>query len=73
MLQYGAVNKETLELLRELSSLDEVNSFALAGGTALALHLGHRISVDLDFFSDNPFDEKKLHAKLKSVFLIHLP
>jgi hypothetical protein len=26
-------------------------SFYLAGGTALALQLGHRISVDLDFFS----------------------
>jgi hypothetical protein len=28
--------------------------FYLAGGTGLALHLGHRFSADLDFFSDNP-------------------
>ena len=29
-------------------------NFYLAGGTGLALHFGHRISVDLDFFSENP-------------------
>lgn len=68
MLQYGAVNKETLELLRELVSLDETRDFALAGGTALALHLGHRISVDLDFFSDKPFNEIKLLTKLRSLY-----
>jgi len=28
--------------------------FYLAGGTAVAVHLGHRISVDLDFFSVRP-------------------
>ncbi len=27
----------------------------LAGGTALALHLGHRISIDLDFFTSESF------------------
>lgn len=29
-----------------------VKNFYLAGGTGLALHLGHRFSVDLDFFSE---------------------
>ncbi|CAN5542301.1 nucleotidyl transferase AbiEii/AbiGii toxin family protein [soil metagenome] len=67
MLQYGAVHQATLELLRELSSLDEIKDFSLAGGTALALHLGHRISVDLDFFSERPFDETKLLTKLRSL------
>jgi len=38
-------------VLERLSGLDEVRSFYLAGGTALALQLGHRRSVDLDFFS----------------------
>jgi len=32
--------------------------FRLAGGTALALHFGHRRSVDLDFFSTEPFVEE---------------
>ncbi|MEO8087094.1 MAG: nucleotidyl transferase AbiEii/AbiGii toxin family protein [Bacteroidota bacterium] len=67
MLQYRAVHQATLELLRELSSLDEIKDFSLVGGTSLALHLGHRISVDLDFFSERPFDETKLLAKLRSL------
>lgn len=33
-----------------------LNDFYLAGGTAVALHLGHRISYDLDFFSNKSFD-----------------
>lgn len=41
--------------------LAEVPSeFVLYGGTALALHLGHRESVDFDFFSDNALDERRL-------------
>jgi len=34
--------------------------FTLYGGTALALRLGHRVSVDFDFFSDTPFDPDQL-------------
>ncbi len=30
--------------------------FVLYGGTALALHLGHRQSVDFDFFGNRPLD-----------------
>ena len=33
-----------------------VLSFFLVGGTALALQLGHRKSIDLDLFSQSPFD-----------------
>jgi hypothetical protein len=35
-------------------------SFVLYGGTAVALHLGHRQSVDFDFFRSEPLDKKKL-------------
>lgn len=34
--------------------------FTLYGGTALALRLGHRVSVDFDFFSNEPFDPRML-------------
>ncbi len=34
--------------------------FVLYGGTAIALHLGHRESVDFDFFASKPFDEAAL-------------
>jgi hypothetical protein len=38
--------------------------FTLYGGTALALRLGHRTSVDFDFFSNTPFDPDKLAASV---------
>jgi len=36
----------------------------LAGGTAIAVHLGHRISRDLDIFTSVPFDEADLRNRL---------
>jgi hypothetical protein len=38
--------------------------FVLYGGTAIALHLGHRASVDFDFFSFTPFDPDRLTRSL---------
>jgi hypothetical protein len=38
--------------------------FVLYGGTAIALHLGHRRSVDFDFFGNQPFDPTKLVASV---------
>lgn len=40
------------DLLAEIGQMPFASRFYLAGGTALALRLGHRVSVDLDFFSD---------------------
>lgn len=37
--------------LDRLSAIPSVGGFYLAGGTAIAMHLGHRTSLDLDFFS----------------------
>ena len=41
------------------------HGFVLAGGTALALQLGHRISEDLDFFSAAPFSTDALYRELE--------
>ena len=38
--------------------------YVLYGGTAIALRLGHRVSVDFDFFSDFGLDIKALHAAM---------
>jgi hypothetical protein len=38
-------------------------SLVLYGGTAVALHLGHRISVDFDFFTAAPLDKAKVRAE----------
>jgi Nucleotidyl transferase AbiEii toxin, Type IV TA system len=37
-------------------------SFVLYGGTAVALHLGHRVSVDFDFFRTEPLDKKGIET-----------
>jgi hypothetical protein len=47
-----------LLLWSELNTTPE--QFALYGGTALALRLGHRTSIDFDFFSNQPFDPDEL-------------
>ena len=52
--------KELLPLLKEFK-----NEFYLAGGTALALQLGHRISIDFDFFALDDFNLNSLQKKLK--------
>lgn len=39
----------------------------LAGGSALALHYGHRRSIDFDFFTPTEFDPKKLSAALSAI------
>lgn len=44
----------------------------LAGGTALALHLGHRISVDFDFFTSVVFDSDKVVRTLRQVGTFNL-
>jgi hypothetical protein len=46
--------------LRPLSEL----GFVLYGGTAIALRLGHRPSVDFDFFIEKPLDKADLRKKL---------
>src|SRR3989344_1572198 len=52
------LSKDTGIVLEKL--VDVARPFYLAGGTALALQFGHRISVDLDFFILELFDVKKL-------------
>ncbi|MGA2735707.1 MAG: nucleotidyl transferase AbiEii/AbiGii toxin family protein [Syntrophobacteraceae bacterium] len=52
--------QQQLQLWPELDATPE--HFTLYGGTALALHLGHRASVDFDFFSNQPFDPDELAA-----------
>lgn len=42
---------KTKQVLTTLKSLPLLKKFYLAGGTALSLQLGHRKSIDLDFFS----------------------
>lgn len=54
MLPAQAVDTANLQLLAQLMQEPLLKPFVLVGGTALALHLGHRRSRDLDLFSDGP-------------------
>ena len=56
MLQIQTVEPDCLALLKYLMGLEELKDFRLAGGTALSLRLGHRISIDLDLFTNKLFD-----------------
>jgi len=54
------LNKRQTSALALLKGSPEVNKFYLAGGTALALHFGHRYSKDFDFFSEQKFKVENL-------------
>ena len=47
-----------------------LSNFFLVGGTALSLQIGHRISVDLDLFTQQDFDTKKTLNILNTIFEI---
>ena len=70
MLQLKTVHRDTYSLLKKLSKKDYLTNFALAGGTSLALQLGHRISIDLDFFTLEEFDSIKLMEQIRADFKI---
>jgi hypothetical protein len=60
MLHRAAVNNKLLVLLKRIMQDGILADFKLVGGTALALQIGHRISIDLDLFNPNAFDENDL-------------
>lgn len=67
MLQFQSVPRATLDVLRILSQKEFLKDFRLVGGTALALYWGHRISVDLDFFTDQNINLNLLESNLNSL------
>jgi len=58
--------KAILPLFKKLPS-----GFYLAGGTALALQIGHRDSIDFDFFINEDIDTDKFFEKLRDIFESH--
>ena len=70
MLQYRSIYPKTLELLIELMLQSCLQDFFLVGGTALALQIGHRISVDIDMFTPCEFSSRKLLSELEKYFAI---
>lgn len=64
MLHKETIEPRTLELLKRLQAEPLLQTFNLVGGTALALRLGHRKSIDLDLFTREEFDLEELKAML---------
>lgn len=44
------ISDELLAVAVELCSIHELNPFRIVDGAAVALHIGHRRSIDIDFF-----------------------
>lgn len=54
------------EVLRTISPFASERGFYLAGGTAVAIQMGHRRSVDLDWFTDGEVEPMGLAADLRA-------
>ena len=70
MLQREAIEPATLELLRYIQSLEVFSELRLVGGTALALQIGHRKSIDLDFFGKVEFENINITTIFPEKFII---
>lgn len=68
MLQTQTVTEPTLGLLKELMVIPDLLSFFLVGGTNLSLKLGHRRSIDIDLFTNTPFDSDALLRVLEKKY-----
>lgn len=60
-----SANRHTI--LKQLAGIEKMDDFYLAGGTALALQFGHRLSEDLDFFSQKKINPLRLISMLSEV------
>lgn len=68
MLQYSTVEPHALDVLKRLMQIPALKDFYLVGGTALGLYFGHRLSVDIDLFSTNDFNNESLIIPLEKKF-----
>lgn len=63
----GTIPKSAQTTLALLGESRVVKDAYLAGGSALALHFGHRLSIDFDFFTPQKFDPVKLGKSLSKI------
>lgn len=72
MLYKNTVSDSLWNALQVLMSLEDMKCFRLVGGTSLSLQLGHRISVDIDLFTDLPYDSIDFN-EVDNLMLQHFP
>ena len=73
MMYNHTVSTKTLATLKQLMGDEKLSGFILVGGTALALQIGHRMSVDIDLFATKEFDRPALSKYLTSQYGFRLP
>lgn len=64
MLRLDAVPEPVAALMQRLACNIALGQFALGGGTSLALRFGHRLSMDLDYFTTEEFQPEELFEAL---------
>lgn len=67
-MHYEILDKNRTAVLEKLCKNINMDRFYMAGGTALSLQLGLRVSEDFDFFSLSPFNADSLYGELQKVF-----
>jgi Nucleotidyl transferase AbiEii toxin, Type IV TA system len=68
MLHIETVTPTLLNIITKICAEPFFKSFRLVGGTALSLEMGHRMSVDADFFTNETFDKDEAIRVLLSIF-----
>jgi hypothetical protein len=68
--QPSIIEAKTFRLIQELQSLPELKDFYLVGGTALALQLGHRSSIDIELFSQSEFAGDEILSLLTTKYRV---
>lgn len=63
-----AVSDDVLALLHRIMLDPAFDDFYLVGGTALALQIGHRISIDIDLFTGKIFDTDQISGRFCNVY-----
>lgn len=61
------LDKKRLRVLQKSAFLKKYK-FYLAGGTALALHIGHRTSLDFDFYTERSFEPRRVREDFDKIF-----
>ncbi len=64
------ISAVTISLIQQLQLMSELGSFHLVGGTALALQLGHRNSIDIDLSTLKDFDDTELMNSISSKYAV---
>lgn len=68
MLRKETVETRTLDLIKELMADDIFSDFNLVGGTALSLMIGHRMSIDIDLFTNKDFNSEEISDYLSKQY-----